>query len=248
MHGFATQAVEPFRDVDTAIGETHAKCVERLVKRTQRCSRDSASKRRSKARNVARCHKLLFLQPPVTAIVAKDPEFIGESTLEKTAVHHHARVACRWNRGRDERAEGEIDIADANELFASEWDFEMTGRDLELAKRPPIDEDIAPPAKALEVAFDLKLDVIRNLAIDAGATYAKVEFVLWFVGFEDGVEYPIVKLKLETEIDAHVLAELYRRAVPPIHASARAIILLLCLFLLLLLRLRDSRQRQQHDA
>ena len=163
--------------------------------------------------------ELLLLEAAVVAVAVEDTGLIGQAATEEPAVDHHAPVARRRNGGRHQRAKGEVEIGRADELFAAEWHLESPTGHFQLAVALPVHEDIAPLAVGIQVAFDLKVDVLPDLAIDAAAAHAKVVGVL----VDRRIERPPVELELEPEIDAHV-PKLKRRTIPPVHARLGAFV------------------------
>ena len=77
---------------------------------------------------------------------------------------HEPLVARRRNSGRGQGAEREVDIGDADQFLVPKGHLETADHDLELTKSPPVGEDIAPAAQLLEIALNLKLDMVADFA------------------------------------------------------------------------------------
>src|SRR4029453_14802862 len=104
----------------------------------------------------------LLLEPPVIAVPVEHSRLIRESAPQESALHHHASVASRWNGRRNQRAKGEVEIGRADELFAAERHLEAASGHFQLAMGLPVHEHIAPLAVAVQIALDLKLNVVTN--------------------------------------------------------------------------------------
>src|SRR5688572_9291183 len=144
-------------------------------------------------------------------------------------MHHHTRVACRRQRADGSRSLDEIESVAAGVALEAERQLESPAAHLKRAIDAHVRVDITPRRVVviivLEGAFNLELDAVEQLTVNADAPAAPREAVL---DRSDVVPQQDIGLHAHLRIDADRVAEA-NRAIVPAHAG---LVLLLALGLL----------------